>query len=181
MSAMWYQGGVGVIEREGWKGIWSPRDVDGVVKGGDVASRGAETGHGRLWPLLRARVLSPSLLTAPAVWLEQKPLSSLGSRFSLCKENRLNLKSLLQSVTLGVWVSECLGPRGTGARTCVEGRPLFHQKPCPGHSSSWLLYWHHGTPNHQCVFVLSPVGISETRNMATGVYSFTNRSSLFKG
>lgn len=69
MSAVWYQGGVGVVEREGWKGLWSLRDVDGVVKGGEVASRGAETGHGRPRPLLRARLLSPSPLTEPAAWL----------------------------------------------------------------------------------------------------------------
>lgn len=76
-SAVRYQGGVGSGREGGMEGWLGPRATwTGKVKGSEVASHGAETGQGRLQPLLRARLLSPGLLAEPAVWLQQVTISS---------------------------------------------------------------------------------------------------------
>lgn len=76
-SAVRYQGGVGGGREGGMEGWLGPRVTwTGEVKGSEVASRGAETGQGRLQPLPRAHLLFPGLLVEPAVCLQQVTVSS---------------------------------------------------------------------------------------------------------
>ena len=170
--------GWGVVKKEGWKGgsvpVWHGQGRY------EVASCWAETQAKAGFSLCREHVSSPPACSQSPRCGFSKSLSPLGSRFSLCKENRLNLKSLygpscLESRFPSVWDHEewVQGPVWKGG-LCSTRNPALgarHHGFFTGLMGLWT----------QRVFVLSPVGIIETRNMATGVSSFTNHASLFKG
>lgn len=148
MSAVWCQGGVGVVEGRGGR-VTGPRVAwAGVVKGSKVALtelRQAEAG----FALCCEHGCSPTA-RSQSPWRSQASHCLLGSRLG----------------SVGVQVSEVWD----------------HEEPvslCPG-AHQHVPFLGSRTLNHQHVFVLSPVGVTETRSMATGVSSITNRSFFSK-